>query len=77
MKLNATNSGYQLFEITHRQKGESFCEKIFKEHHELDAYAAREIVRNLAKKQVEENIAARKGKIPSLLEMLELDDDEE
>lgn len=48
--------------------------KMVKKSHELDGFVAREMARKLAKKQVEEDIAARKGKIP---EWYEIEDDEE
>ena len=44
--------------------------KIVKQSHELDGL----FIRELARKQVEENLASRKGKIP---EWYEIEDDEE
>ena len=49
--------------------------KMIEKSHEEDGAFLKEMARKLAKKQVEEDIAARKGKILSLLEMLELDDE--
>lgn len=74
MKLDATNQSYQLWE-TSRIKGESFSEKIFKEHHELDGYVAREI-RKVVEKQYEESLKARKGEIKPWWEFDEEDDED-
>lgn len=74
MNLDATNQSYQLWEIS-RTKEESFSEKLFKEHHELDGYVAREI-RKVVEKQYEESLKARKGEIKSWWEFDEEDDED-
>jgi hypothetical protein len=50
--------------------------KMVEQSHKEDEAFLKEMARKTAKKQVEESLSARKGKIPSLLELLELDDDE-
>ena len=59
----------------HLEEEEAY-EAVIKSHKE-DKVFLNEMARKTAKKQVEESLSARKGKIPSLLEMLELEDDEE
>ena len=53
---------------------EETYEAVIKSHKEDEGFL-KEMARKTAKKQVEESLSARKGKIPSLLELLELDDE--
>lgn len=66
--------GEEQFHLEEEEAYETATMKMAKEFHELDGFVAKEIARKLAKKQVEESLSARKGKIP---EWYEIEDDEE
>ena len=62
--------GEEQFHLEEEEFYGNLTMKMVKQSHELDGLAIRE----LARKQVEENLASRKGKIP---EWYEMEDDEE
>lgn len=83
MKLDATNQSHQMQAIVNSSELENFYDNFElaqirgeeQFHLEENEFFLREMARKTAKKQVQESLSARKGKIPSLLELLELEDE--
>lgn len=68
--------GEEQFHLEEEELYGNVTMKMVEQSHKKDEGFLKEMARKTAKKQVQESLSARKGKIPSLLELLELDDDE-
>ena len=65
--------GEEQFHLEEEEFYGNLTMKMVKQSHELDGLAIRE----LARKQVEENLASRKGKIPEWYEIEDAEEDDE